>query len=69
MVVPPNNGGGTTSTLEIRDEKLFNSNFEVIGAYKFPTLFCIKGQQSVNKNLEVLGCESVVKVLSVLLYF
>ena len=42
-VVLPNNGDGTTSTLKSRDVILFGFNSEAIGAYKYPTLFCIKG--------------------------
>ena len=38
-VVLSNTDGGTTSTLEIRDEILFSFNFEAIKAYKYLTLF------------------------------
>ena len=31
--------GGTANTPEIRDKILFCFNFEVIGAYKYPTIF------------------------------
>ena len=47
-VVLPSNGGGTDSTPENQDETLFGSNFEVIGAYKYPTLFYMKEHESVN---------------------
>ena len=37
------------------DVTLFDSNFEVIGAYKNFTLFCMKGHESVKHFLESLG--------------
>ena len=67
MVVPPNNDGGTASTLEFGDVIFFSSNFEVIRVYKYLTLSCMKEHESMNKSLEILGCKSVKKVLSVLL--
>ena len=58
-VVLSNNDDGTTSTLKSRDVILCGSNSEAIGAYKYPTLFYIKGHESVNIILNSWG----VKVL------
>ena len=58
-VVPPSNDGGTISNPKSKDVTLFSSNFEAIGAYKYPTLFFMKGHESVNIILN----SSVVKVL------
>ena len=33
---------GTANTPKTLDEILFGSNFEAIGTYKYPTLFCMK---------------------------
>ena len=55
-MVSPNNDDGTVNTLETQDETLFGF-IEAIGAYKYPTLFSIKGNESVNKNIEILGCK------------
>ena len=68
-MVPTNNGGGTVNTLKIQDETLFDSSFEAIRVYKYPTLSCMKEYESVNKSLMILGCESIEKVLSILLLF
>ena len=52
-------GGGTVSIPKFGDVTLFCSNFEVIGAYKYPTLFWMKGHESVYIILNSWG----VKVL------
>ena len=52
-------GGGTASTPKSGDETLLGSNFESIGAYKNPTLFCMKGYESIEIILSNWG----VKVL------
>ena len=68
-IVPPNNGDGTACTSKIQDETLFGSNFEAIRAYKYPTLFYMKGHESVNNILKSWGVKSVVKEIRVLLSF
>ena len=55
------------STSETRDETLFSSIFEVIGAYEYPTLSCMKEHKIVNEILEIFYFKSVEKVLSVIL--
>ena len=66
-MVPTNSGDGIASTPETEDEIFFNSIFEVIRAYKYPTLSCMKRHESINKSLMILGCKSIKKVLSILL--
>ena len=61
VVVPLNNGGGIVSTPKSRDVTLFGSNSEAIGAYKYPTLFYMKGHESINIILNSWGV-SIVKV-------
>ena len=61
-VVPPNNGDGIASTPKFGDVTLFDSNSDAIRAYKYPTLFCIKGHESVNNILKSWGVKSIVKV-------
>ena len=58
-MVSPNIGGDTANTSETEDKIIYGSNFEVIGAYKYLTLFCIKEHKSVNIILSSWG----VKVL------
>ena len=57
-VVLPNNDSVTVSTLKIGDKLLFDSIFEAIGAYKYPTLSYMKEYESMNKILEILSYKS-----------
>ena len=58
-MVSPSTGGGTASTTDSGDVTLFDSNSEAIGAYKYPTLFYMKGHESIEIILSYWG----VKVL------
>ena len=54
-VILPNvrvSGGGTASTLKSGDMTLFGLNYEAIGAYKYHTIFYMKGNKSVDKILK-----------------
>ena len=55
--------GGTTNTLETRDEIIFCSIFKAIGAYKYPTLFCMKEHEKYEQKLWNFGCKIIEKVL------
>ena len=65
MVVPTSNDGGTASTPKSEDVILFGSNFEAIGAYKYPSHPWLKNTIERNKkgkeNSILIVCELLSK--------
>ena len=49
-IVPFSIGDGTASTLETQDDIFVGSIFEVIEAYKYPTLSCMKVRKCKQKS-------------------